>query len=308
VVNNRAGGQYWREARRRIMSGFNLSAFSEAVAEIAAGAAPAIAGLANRQGRKASAFHWGDGLFVAAEEAVEVDEEIDLTLPSGDGVRAELVGRDPSTGIALLAPESAVEAPVLARAGAVRPGNIAIVVGRDEAASLAVFGNVGEAGPAWRSMRGGTIDRSISLAVMAGGRLEGGAVLDAKGELIGMLLFGPHRRALVIPYETIGRTVAVLREKGHIVRGYLGAGLHPIRHADTQGAMVMNLDDNGPARRAHLHLGDIITAWNGEKVRGPRELIRKLGPDSAGTSVTLEVVRGGEVRDIVVTIGEKPLS
>lgn len=290
------------------MSDFNLSAFSDAVADIAASAAPATGGLATRHGRTAAAFHWRDGLFVAAEETLEVDEQIELTMPSGASVKAELLGRDPSTGIALLKPAHDGAAHVLPRAGEIRPGNVAIVTGRDEDSLLAVFGNVGEVGPAWRSMRGGTIDRRISLAMMAGGRFEGGPVLDARGGLIGMLLFGPRRRALVIPHETIERTVAVLREKGHIVRGYLGAGLHPIRHDDTQGAMVMSLDDHGPAKKAHLHLGDIITAWNGERVRGPRELIRKLGPDSAGASVTLSVVRGGETCEIAVTIGEKPLS
>jgi S1-C subfamily serine protease len=160
----------------------------------------------------------------------------------------------------------------------------------------------------WRSLRGGVIDRHINLAVMAGGRFEGGPVLDARGGLVGMLLFGPRRRALVIPYETIEHTVATLREKGHVLRGYLGAGLHPIRHGDTQGAMIMSLDDNGPAKAAGLHLGDIITSWNGEPVSGPRELIRRLGPDSAGAAVTLGVVSGGETHNVTVAIGEKPLT
>ena len=189
-----------------------------------------------------------------------------------------------------------------------RPGNIAIAVGASEGSGLAVSGSVGEVGPAWRSMRGGTIDRRINLAINTGGRFEGGPVLDAKGGLIGMLLFGPRRRALVMPYETIERAVATLREKGHVARGYLGAGLHPIRNGDVQGAMVMSLDEQGPAKAAGLHVGDIVVAWNGEAVHGPRELIRKLGPDSAGAAVTLGVMSGGERRDVQVTVGEKPLS
>ena len=195
----------------------------------------------------------------------------------------------------------------LAKADAVRPGNIAIAIGNSDGSALAVSGSVGEVGPAWRSMRGGTIDRRLNLAIGAGGRFEGGPVLDAKGDLIGMLLFGPRGRALVMPYETIERAVATLREKGHVARGYLGAGLHPIRNGDTKGAMVMSLDEAGPAKAAGLALGDIVTAWNGEAVRGPRDLIRRLGPDSAGAAVTMTVVRGGEARDVAITIGEKPL-
>ncbi|UVC17864.1 S1C family serine protease [Mesorhizobium onobrychidis] len=290
------------------MSDFNLSAFSDAIADIGAAAAPATASFATHQHRTATAFHWRDGYFIAAEEAVEAGEEIELTLSSGDKVKAELVGRDPSTGIALLKPTGAPDVPPLAKAGTVRPGHLAIAIGSSDGAALATFGTVGEVGPAWRSMRGGTIDRRINLAVNAGARFEGGPVLDANGALIGMLLFGPRRRALVMPYETIERAVATLREKGHVARGYLGAGLHPIRNGDTHGAMVMSLDDNGPAKAAGLHLGDIIVSWNGEAVYGPRDLIRRLGPDSAGAAVTLGLVRGGEQRDVVLTIGEKPLS
>jgi len=290
------------------MSDFNLSAFSDAIADVAATVAPAVASFATHHHRTASAFHWRDGYFVTAEEAVETGEEIELALASGETVKAELVGRDPSTGVALLKPASAVNATTLTNADAVRPGNIAIAIGSSQGSALAVSGSVGEVGPAWRSMRGGTIDRRINLAVGAGGRFEGGPVLDARGGLIGMLLFGPRGRALVMPYETIERAVATLREKGHVARGYLGAGLHPVRDRDAKGAMVMSLDDSGPAKAAGLHVGDIIVTWNGEAVHGPRELIRKLGPDSAGVSVTLGVLSGGAARDVSITIGEKPLS
>lgn len=289
------------------MSDFNLGAFSDAIADIAEGAALAVASLDAYHGRTTSAFHWGAGYFVAAEEVLDADDEIELTLGSGERAKATLTGRDPSTGIALLKTER-IDLPVLARASAVRPGNIAIATGNSEGAALAVLGTVGEAGPAWRSMRGGTIDRRINLAVGAGSRFEGGPVLDSGGALIGMLLFGPRRRALVIPFETIERTVAVLREKGHVVRGYLGAALHPARDGDTAGAMVMGLDESGPAKAAGLHVGDIIVAWNGEPVEGPRGLMRRLGPDSAGSEVELGILRGGGRSEVTVTIGEKPLN
>ena len=142
-------------------------------------------------------------------------------------------------------------------------------------------------------MRGGLIDRRIGLSGGLDGRFEGAAALDAEGALIGMVLFGPRRRALVIPAETIDRVAPVLAEKGRVGRGYLGAGLHPVRDVGLHGAMVMSLDEDGPAKKAGLHLGDIITAWNGEAVHGPRDLIRKLGSDSVGKKVALTLLRGG---------------
>ncbi|TIR44318.1 MAG: serine protease, partial [Mesorhizobium sp.] len=71
--------------------------------------------------RTATAFHWRDGYFVAAEEVVEAGEAIELKLSSGDKVKAELVGRDPSTGTALLKPTGAPDVPPLTKAGTVRP-------------------------------------------------------------------------------------------------------------------------------------------------------------------------------------------
>lgn len=289
------------------MANFDLSAFSDAVADIAEKAAFSTASFSTHHGRTSTAFHWGDGFYVAAEEAIDPDEEQQFTLASGETVKAELVGRDPSTGIALFKPATDASVPVLERAGPLRPGQLIVAAGRDGASPLAVLGTVGEIGSAWLSLRGGTIDRRINLAVPVGGRFEGGPVLDANGGLVGMLLFGPRRRALVIPCETIERTVAILKSDGHVVRGYLGAGLHPLHQGEVQGAIVVSLDDQGPAKAAGIVLGDIVTAWNGDKVRGPRELIRRLGPDSAGAAVTLGLMRGGEPRDVAITIGEKPL-
>ena len=90
-----------------VMTSFDLAAFSNAVADIAEQAAPVTASFLTHHGRTATAFHWGEGLYVAAEESVEPDEELQLALPSGETVKAELIGRDPSTGIALLKPSTA---------------------------------------------------------------------------------------------------------------------------------------------------------------------------------------------------------
>lgn len=282
----------------------NLADYSNALADLAEKAGPAIASLPFH-GRTRSAFHWKDGFYVAAESAVETDETIELTLADGSTVSAEVAGRDPSSGIVLLKTAKATAS--FSNAAPVKPGNVVLVAGRADASPLASFGGVNEAGPAWRSMRGGLIDRRLGLAVPVDGRFEGGPVLDAEGMLVGMMLFGPRRRVLVIPAETIDRVAAVLREKGHVARGYLGASLHPVRQASVHGAMVMSLDESGPAQAAGIQLGDIVTAWNGEAVRGPRELVEKLSPDSVGTSVTFAIQRGGEERTVAVTIGARPV-
>lgn len=290
------------------MAKFNLSDFSHAVADLAAKAAPSVICLNVHPRHTISAVHWRDGLYVTAEEGIDAGEELHTVLPGGASARAELLGRDPSTGIALVRPEGAPVPGTFPRAGEGAVGSLAVIVGASGGSPLAAFGVVNEFGPAWRSMRGGLIDRRIGLAASLDGRFEGSAALNAEGGLIGMVLFGPRRRPLVIPAETIDRTASTLREKGHVARGYLGAGLHPVHHASVQGAMVMSLDDGGPAKSAGLHLGDIVTAWDGEAVRGPRDMIRRLGPDSVGSAATLAILRGGQTRDVSVTIGSRPMS
>jgi len=286
------------------MTEFNLSGFSGAIADLAEKAGPAVVSLSVHKRYSVSAFHWRDGFYVAPEERLESDEEPEITFANGATARGELVGRDPSTGIALLkaAGGSAVS---LAVAKDVRVGSVAITVGRSGQSALVAFGLVSEAGPSWRSMRGGLIDRRIGLSTPIGGRFEGAAALDAEGGLIGMVLFGPRRRPLVIPAETIERVAKTLAEKGHVARGYLGAGLHPVRQGTVRGAMVMSVDDDGPARQAGIHLGDIVTRWEGEAVEGPRDLIRRLGSDSVGTTVRLTILRGGAEQPISLTVGTR---
>ena len=288
------------------MPEFDLAGFSKAVADRAEAAAALTASISVDRHHFASAFHWRDGLYVAPEEAVDPDAEIETTLASGENVKAELLGSDAATGIAVLKPAGASSLSSFAHARGVRTGALAIVAGRNGASPIAGFGVVNEAGPAWRSMRGGLIDRRIGLSAGLDGRFEGAAALDAEGALIGMVLFGPRRRALVIPAETIDRVAPVLAEKGRLARGYLGAGLHPVRDERLSGAIVMSLDDNGPAKRAGLYIGDVITQWNGEIVRGPRDLVRRLGPDSVGAAVKLSVLRGGQTQQVDLTVGERP--
>ncbi|MDP3896249.1 MAG: S1C family serine protease [Mesorhizobium sp.] len=285
-----------------------LETFSDAISDIVEHAAPALASISGRHRPTASAFHWRDGLFIAADEAISGDEDVTLTFADGAQSAAEIVGRDASTGIALLKPATPPSAmPSLPAArNSVRAGALAIAVGRGDASVLAAFGAVSLAGPAWRSMRGGAIDRRLELSLSVGLRFEGAAVLDASGGLIGMLLFGPRRKVLVIPAETIARVAETLADKGYVPRGYLGAGLHPLRHAGGKGAIVLSVEENGPAHRAGLLTGDVITTWEGDEVSGVRDLLRRLGPDSVGATVTLGIVRAGAARDVSLTVGARP--
>ena len=109
-------------------------------------------------------------------------------------------------------------------------------------------------------------------------------MLNAKGGVIGMSVFGPRRRVLVIPAATIERVAAQLAAHGRMPRGYLGLSLQPVKvnHASV-GAMVMGVAEQGPGAAAGIHQGDIIVAVNGEPIRSVQLLLRALGPASVGS-------------------------
>ena len=223
------------------------------------------------------------------------------------GPPAHLVGRDPTTDIALLRVESDLQPFSLTESPMVA-GALVVAVGAEEDASTVALGVVSRASGPWRSLRGGDIDARIELDMRLRKSAEGGLVLDAGGEAIGMAVFGPRRRVLVIPTATIERIAPKLASNGRIARGYLGLGLQPISidGGEGSGAMVMSVDPQGPGALAGLHQGDILVAWNGEPIRHVHSLLRALGPDSVGQKVTLRLRRAGDTRQVPLTIAERP--
>jgi S1-C subfamily serine protease len=289
-----------------------LIALSDHSAQIVERAAQGV--VAVHGGGRSSGIHWRSGVIVTAEEVLERDEDISVTLPGGRQVAATLAGRDPSTDVAVLrfAPDGLTAAQTAA-AAALRPGHIVLAVGSHNGAPVASLGIVGFVGGAWHSSRGGAIDHLLRLDLSLSPRAEGGALVDMDGRVLGMTVFGPRRRVLAIPSATIDRAVDQLLSKGHVARGYLGAGLQNVRlgrgTSDAKrGILVVSIDPAGPAARSGLLVGDIITAWNARPVAQVREVMRLLGPDSVGASVDLQLLRGGAAADLKLTLGERPLS
>ena len=283
-----------------------LSALSREIASLVRRASPSIVGVRSHRSY-GSGFAWRPGLIVTADENVTDEDRLAVVLPGGATVLATLKGRDPSTDVALLRVETPDLEPIATTTTDVVPGSIAIVVGSGDGAPVAAFGVVARAGPAWRSLRGGNVDARIEIDALLRGSSEGGVALDATGRALGMAVFGPRRRVLVIPSSTIERVAAKLDADGRIARGYLGLGLQSVQiQGGGVGAMVMSVDGDGPGARAGLRQGDVIAAWNGRAIDGVNDLLRELGPDSVGSLVRLSASRGGEPLTFDVTVGARP--
>jgi len=280
---------------------------SAALVGLVASAAPSVVSLSSSHSRS-SGFIWRSELVVTADEALSEDGEYTVGLWNGDTVAAQLVGRDPSTDVALLRIDRSDLQPISLTASKADVGALAIAVGAEDGTPTTALGMVSRNIGPWRSLRGGQIDARIELDLRLRKSGEGGVVFDAAGQSIGMAVFGPRRRVLVIPSSTIERVAVRLETHGYIARGYLGLGLQPVGldGDKVSGAMVMSVDPKGPGSLAGLYQGDILIAWNGEPIRHMRSLLRALGPDSVGQKVTLGLRRVDKTQQISITIAERP--
>ncbi|MGE0314122.1 MAG: S1C family serine protease [Lautropia sp.] len=285
-------------------------------------------------GQRCSGLRWREGFVVTADEALPDAREIAISAAVGpvEAIVASIAGRDAGTDVALLrvgdvagmgaaaglgdaagagdAPPDeggAAQAPTAAASEAPALGATVLVLGASADGPVVVDGIVSHVGAAWHSIRGGLVDQRIELGLRLPPVAEGGPVFDARGTWIGMAVFGPRRRVLVIPALTIERIAGRLATDGRIPRGYLGMGLRPV-HLDGggHGLLVANVDPQGPAARSGIHQGDLITRFAGDTPRAPRALIAMLGPDSVGTTVAIGLRRGGADSELALTIGERP--
>jgi len=262
---------------------------------------------------------WRPGLIVTAEHALRRDEEIQVTLPDGKVANAKLQGRDPSTDLALLKCEDAITAPAAwGETAALKVGQLTLVVGRTRGSGpVAALGCVSLVAKERRVWGGSAISPYVRLDVAMQRTAVGGAVVSAGGQISGFATpkFAPAG-ALALPGDTVNRVVDALLAKGRIPRGYLGVGLQPIRLPDNlreslqrrekTAAMVLDVEPEGPANKAGVLIGDILTALNGKPVMRLEDVYAHLHDEQIGKSLSAEFLRGGVKREANVVIGERP--
>jgi S1-C subfamily serine protease len=285
-----------------------LRDFSDATASLVESASRSVVAVHGREWGQAAGIILKPGVIVTAEEALDKDDEIEVTLPDGARAKATLAGRDPSTDVAVLRVEGNAAAEPPAAAAVPRPGSLVLSLGRSGADSIVALGVIAHAGPAWRSSQGGEIERMIQVDIRLARAAEGGPLIDAAGGLVGMAVFGPRRRVIAIPQATIVRAAEQILAHGSVSRGYIGVSVQSVRVEggdEGRGAMVVGLDPEGPAKQAGLLLGDIILTWDGEAVSGTRSVVHRLGPGTVGQSVRLGLSRGGSPAELSVTVGKR---
>jgi serine protease DegQ len=245
-------------------------------------------------------------------------EKIRAWVSPDQQVDASVIGRDRGTDIALLKPDQPVgSSAVFAEDPKLEVGQLVLAIGRTwrgnlVASSGILSGLMGE----WHTPRGEKVESFIRPDLNLYSGFSGGALVGADSKVIGMNTSALRRRSSVaIPYKTIKRVAAVLREKGYIPKPYLGVGLQPVRVPESLrqrlnliedvGALVVHIESASPADKAGLLPGDILLGVDQQSFRhrGPTSLVLQLEPNR---DAKIAGIRGGQQFSTTIHVGERP--
>ena len=320
-----------------------LKDLSDAMAEAVETVGESLVQVNARRRLPATGIVWSaDGLIVTANHIVERDENISVTLSDGETHEATLMGRDPQNDIAVLKVEAELTAANWGENDALKVGNLILALGRpgeQVQATLGVVsalldnpihnekrkrGRFSESGRFGKSKRfhkhGGRrmiqvlVDGYIQTDVVMYPGFSGGALVAGDGVVHGVNTSGFGRGVSVtVPVATIRNTVNTLREHGKMKQGYLGVGVQAARLPDSiaeeyeqeTGLLVVSVENDSPAAKSGLIVGDILVSVDEESVEQLDELLALLTGSRVGQAVPTEIVRGGQLQTVEVTIGER---
>jgi serine protease Do len=263
-----------------------------------------------------------DGYILTANHVVSGAEEIMVGL--GIDLRkykARKIGTDPGTDVALLKiDEKNLPAITFADSEKARAGDVVLAIGNPfglrQTVTMGIISAVGRGGI-------GIVDYENFIQTDAAINMgnSGGALVDAAGRLLGIntAIFsrtgGNQGIGFAIPANLARDVMQSLREKGRVVRGYIGATVQPLTpelaeamklKGQLTGALVSEVTPKSPAEKAGIKTGDVITSVNGKKVSDARELRLMIGSMAPGTNVQLEVNREGQSKTFNIELTEMP--
>src|SRR5262245_54749554 len=243
-------------------------------------------------------------LVLAADHAVERDEELRVETADGRTLDAQLVGRDPVTDLAVLRIGGLGLDPARPADGPGRVGQLALAVGRPGGRELmASLGVVSAVGGPTRTRRG-LLEEYLQTDATPYPGFSGGALADVGGAVLGILTTGLAGGAtLAIPTGLAWRIADTLTREGAVRRGYLGIGSQPVTIPPAQrgdqpreaGLLVVEVVSGGPAERGGVLLGDILVALDGQPVETAEDLQALLLGERVGRPVPVQVLRGGRL-------------
>ena len=294
----------------------------DALRQFFGGQLPQRQGKQTLQGLGSGVIVSPDGYILTANHVVSGAEEI--MVGRGTELRkykAKKVGTDSGTDVALLKiDEKNLPAITFADSEKARAGDIVLAVGNPfglrQTVTMGIISAVGRGGM-------GIVDYENFIQTDAAINMgnSGGALVDIKGQLLGInsAIFsrsgGNQGVGFAIPANIAREVMQSLRDKGRVVRGYIGASVQPLTpeladamklKGQSTGALVGEVAPNSPSQKAGIKTGDVITTVNGKKISDSRELRLMIGSMAPGSKVQLEVNREGQTKMFDVQLAEMP--
>jgi len=261
-----------------------------------------------------------NGYIVTNNHVVEDADELTVSLPDKRTYKAKVIGTDPKTDVAVVKIEAS-NLPALSwgDASQLQVGEMVLAVGNpfglNQTVTMGIISAVGRANM-------GIVDYEdfiqTDAAINPGN--SGGALVNLNGELIGIntAIFtqsgGYMGIGFAIPSNMAKSVMDSLIKHGKVVRGWIGVSIQEVTQdlakefgaADTKGALLGDIIDDGPAAKAKLERGDIITSYQGKVINDPSHLRSLVAETPPGTTVRLSIWRDKATKEITVTIGEQP--
>ena len=281
------------------------------------------------QQRQRRAQSLGSGFIIDAQEGIVVTnnhvidgaDEINVILQDNTSIRAELVGTDPRTDIAVLRikHDKPLAAVAFGNSDQSEVGDWVIAIGNPFGFGGTVTAGIVSA--RGRNIGQGLYDDFIQTDASINSGNSGGPLFNMRGQVIGIntAIVSPSGVSaglgFSIPSNMASRVVAQLRDAGRVRRGWIGVNIQSVTDdiaealrlpAGTRGALIANAQADGPAAKAGIRSGDVVIRFNGTPVPEMRALPRIVADNTVGGSVPVVIWRDGKEETVTVTLGELP--
>ena len=279
------------------------------IADIAREVAPAI--VAVRVIGKGGGARTGSGVCIrhagqvlTSDRLVAGASRIEIVTSDGKVQTAGVIGRDPVSDLALLSTDGALEAADLASGGSLRVGEPVYAVGADTSGTPWVSEGIVSSLAGKVATVATTMTGLIETNALTEPAVAGGALLDAKGRVAGILMtpIDGNPVTIAVPIRFAGRVADALRADGHVDHGWLG-----LAGTTTGGRLVVtNLAAGGPAQKAGIRVGDVVVSADSQPIATLSDVMAAARRHWPGDHILVEVTRGTDVLSISVRLARMP--
>lgn len=254
-----------------------------------------------------------DGVIVTADHVLERGEDIEVTTSDGESLAAAIIGRDSDRDIGLLRVGRS-DLPLIPRGEQPRVGHLVLAVGRLNERLMATMGLVNAVRPIGKKNHRSAAFVQTDALLYPG--FSGGPLLDAAGRMVGLNSSRNRSGAgMAVALDAVRESAAALLVGGSPRRGYIGVVTQvvtlPARFQEDLGLvqsgalLITAIEPGSPAEEAGVYLGDILVALDGHTLQDAADLRAVLTPDKIGDKFALELIRGGQLKELALPIGDR---